>query len=365
MSSDPLTQLKKLGALRDAGVVTEDEFQLKKKQLLDAVGIDVVPAPLPAASMPTFVAPGRIEAKQAANVQLAVAGRITWNDVDYHEREAARHKTAIAELEQHQRAVIARQSKVRPQLTLVALLTKARAFVDLNGTARAGIAAITVTLVAATTIGVAELFAKSALWLTISGVFGFGLGIMSAIVIFWYPSDDEMRTFGARLSAELTTLGHTSEQLTETLRQAKLARDLATSKAAQLRAVLESRVHELLTRDWRMFRGGDFENFLGEVFTELGYLVAMTGKSGDQGVDLIVSRDGVRVAVQAKGYADSVSNSAVQEAHTGMAFHSCSRCVVITNSAFTPAAKELAARVGCALIDGSMIPQLINGGIHI
>jgi HJR/Mrr/RecB family endonuclease len=50
-----------------------------------------------------------------------------------------------------------------------------------------------------------------------------------------------------------------------------------------------------------------------EVFTELQYLVERTGKAGDQGVDLLLRRDVRRIAVQVKGYVDSVSNTAIQE----------------------------------------------------
>ena len=109
-----------------------------------------------------------------------------------------------------------------------------------------------------------------------------------------------------------------------------------------------------------------FEQFLASVFIEWGYQVETTKVTGDQGVDLIVSKNGSKVAVQAKGYPGStVGNSAVQEAHTGMKFYGCHRSVVITNSTFTSAARKLAQGVECALIDHDMIPLLIEGKISV
>jgi hypothetical protein len=128
--------------------------------------------------------------------------------------------------------------------------------------------------------------------------------------------------------------------------------------------VFQSRINCLRSTDWRALQGIPFENFLVEVFREWGYLVETTKTSGDQGVDLIVSKEDVRIAIQAKGYVSStVGNSAVQEAHTGMTYYQCQQCAVITNSTFTAHARDLAARVGCILIDRTRIPGLIEGQV--
>jgi HJR/Mrr/RecB family endonuclease len=122
----------------------------------------------------------------------------------------------------------------------------------------------------------------------------------------------------------------------------------------------------LLNADIASMSGNDFENYLAAIFRYRGYQVEQTGQSGDQGVDLIVSLGaGPRVAVQAKCYGGSVSNKAVQEAYTGMAFYRCRGCVVVTSSYFTAGAREVAAATGCLLIDRSQIRDLIRGRIAI
>lgn len=135
----------------------------------------------------------------------------------------------------------------------------------------------------------------------------------------------------------------------------------AKRKYEWYREIHQSKKSQLLLRDWRSLRGIPFEDFLQEVFEDQGYSVQTTRTSGDQGVDLIVTIDGRRVAIQSKGYESNVGNASVQEVYAGMQYYHCDACAVITNSHFTPAAIDLARATGCQLIDGSDIPKLIRG----
>ena len=49
---------------------------------------------------------------------------------------------------------------------------------------------------------------------------------------------------------------------------------------------------------------------------QLDFRVTMTKASGDQGIDLIAEKNDLKIGVQAKGYAESVGNAAIQQAHT-------------------------------------------------
>jgi restriction system protein len=133
----------------------------------------------------------------------------------------------------------------------------------------------------------------------------------------------------------------------------------------QLKSWLESKKYRLLHANWVAMRGSEFEAFLRDVFEALGYCVQPTKAGGDHGVDLIITRDGKRIAVQAKGWEKNVGNHAVMEVHAGMTFYSCHICVVITNSSFTRQAKELAASVSCLLLRRDDIPNLILGRISL
>jgi HJR/Mrr/RecB family endonuclease len=154
-------------------------------------------------------------------------------------------------------------------------------------------------------------------------------------------------------------------QLEQARQHYVLGQRLADAKQAldELVALLNSARYQLIHTQWRLLRGVDFENFLHRVFETLGYQVQPTKASTDQGADLIVSGKGILLAVQAKGYEKSVGNHSVMEVTAGMQFYRCNSCAVITNSGFTRAARRLAHATGCQLVDGSQIPDLIEGRI--
>jgi HJR/Mrr/RecB family endonuclease len=147
------------------------------------------------------------------------------------------------------------------------------------------------------------------------------------------------------------------------IRRAKEKYEAARVRHQELTRLLRSRRYQLIHTDWRSLRGVAFENFLGNVFEELGYSVEKTKTTGDQGVDLILTGKGRRMAVQAKGYKESVGNGSVQEVYAGMTFYKCDECVAVTNSYFTVGAIDLARSVGCQLIDATRMPDLIDGQV--
>jgi hypothetical protein len=122
---------------------------------------------------------------------------------------------------------------------------------------------------------------------------------------------------------------------------------------------------DLYRQNWKAMRDVEFEQFLEKVFLALGYSVETTAVTGDQGVDLLVSKNGVRVAIQVKGYHSSVSNGAIQEAFAGMAHYKCHACAVITNSRFTSSAVALAKSTNCRLIDEECFRDFVMGRIEV
>lgn len=107
--------------------------------------------------------------------------------------------------------------------------------------------------------------------------------------------------------------------------------------------------------------GYKFEEFMKQVYEQLGYSVCQTPLSGDQGADLILtSKRRKRIAVQVKRYSGKVSNSAVQEVVAAKGFYKCAEGIVVTNSYFTESAKELAKANFIDLVDRNKLEKLIN-----
>ena len=98
-------------------------------------------------------------------------------------------------------------------------------------------------------------------------------------------------------------------------------------------------------------KGKEFEDYLRVLFLERDYHVQMTPATGDYGADLILSKGGRRIVVQAKRYKKNVGLKAVQEVSTAKLHYKADECWVVTNSGYTEPAKKLAASNGVKLVD--------------
>jgi restriction system protein len=105
--------------------------------------------------------------------------------------------------------------------------------------------------------------------------------------------------------------------------------------------------------------GIQFEHYLAELYLTKGYAAEVTSASGDYGGDLLLSKDGKKVVVQAKRYSKSVGIKAVQEVIGAKAYYSGDDAWVVSNSFFTKAAKELANKSKVTLIDREQLIDLI------
>jgi restriction system protein len=101
--------------------------------------------------------------------------------------------------------------------------------------------------------------------------------------------------------------------------------------------------------------GKTFEVFLTTLFRRLGYGVDHTGRRGDYGADLVVTKDGRRVAVQAKRWSKTVGVKAVQEAVAAKGMYRCADALVVANRAFTPQARTLARANDVTLWDRDVL----------
>jgi len=131
------------------------------------------------------------------------------------------------------------------------------------------------------------------------------------------------------------------------IRRAKLS----TPKAQDLFAALQN---------VRAMSGSQFEHFVAALMRGLGYRAQVLGGSGDQGVDVIATGQGERIAIQCKQYAKPVSNKPVQEVFAGAKHHGCTKAWVVAPMGFTKGAFTLARSVGVDLYDLSALREWIR-----
>jgi len=90
--------------------------------------------------------------------------------------------------------------------------------------------------------------------------------------------------------------------------------------------------------------GFAFERWAIAMFQADGHACVNVRDRGDFGVDLIAHVDDVPVGVQTKRYEGNVGNAAVQQALAGCDYYGCAVAAVVTQSRFTPAARQQAGR---------------------
>jgi HJR/Mrr/RecB family endonuclease len=115
-----------------------------------------------------------------------------------------------------------------------------------------------------------------------------------------------------------------------------------------------------MNRERDVRSGGEFEEYLTNLFQALGYKAENTKISGDQGIDVLVARNGKKYGIQAKYYSQPVGNSAVQEVIAGREYFNLSKGIVITNASFTKSAQDLAEKTHIRLIDGEELEKIIR-----
>ena len=113
--------------------------------------------------------------------------------------------------------------------------------------------------------------------------------------------------------------------------------------------------------DGSIVSGIDFERWCKQALQHQGWRIEETPASGDQGVDLLGTYQGARVAIQCKHYSRTLGNGAVQEIIAGKLFYGASLGVVVSSGAlYSPSAKKLADAAGVLLLSGNEIFEINN-----
>jgi hypothetical protein len=106
--------------------------------------------------------------------------------------------------------------------------------------------------------------------------------------------------------------------------------------------------------------GFEFEKYVGRLFQEFDFSTTVTKQSGDFGCDVILEKNGDRIAVQVKRSTSTVSLKAVQEIVASLKKYDARIGVVITNAKFSKSAKQLAKSNDVVMINGNALLRLID-----
>lgn len=112
--------------------------------------------------------------------------------------------------------------------------------------------------------------------------------------------------------------------------------------------------------DIDIMTGLEFEKFIDLLFKKIGYLTEITKQSGDQGIDIVASKNNIKIGIQTKCYTNTVGNSAIQEVTAGKEYYNCNKVIVITNNYFTKSAIELANINNVILWDRNILKEKLK-----
>jgi HJR/Mrr/RecB family endonuclease len=105
-----------------------------------------------------------------------------------------------------------------------------------------------------------------------------------------------------------------------------------------------------------------FEHYTANLFHKQGYTARVTVSSGDDGVDIVLRKDGVRAVAQCKRYAESkpVVSEEMQRFIGSMRIYRVSKGYFVATTRFTAAAVRLAHAHGVEIIDAVRLATMIR-----
>jgi len=117
-----------------------------------------------------------------------------------------------------------------------------------------------------------------------------------------------------------------------------------------------------LTSDFMDRSPREFEEFISELFTKMGYSTSLTTQSKDFGADIVAKKDGETTVVQVKRYklGNVVGVNDVNQVLGSMHLYDADRAVVVTTSNFTLDAKKLARTAPVELWNRAKLYKMIQ-----
>lgn len=103
----------------------------------------------------------------------------------------------------------------------------------------------------------------------------------------------------------------------------------------------------------------DFEQYIGELFNHLGYIVEVTPYSNDKGLDIIMYKDNVKYGVQCKRYKGSVGSPEIQTFIGALSHAEADKGFFVTTGMFSFEAEKMANKHPIQLINKIDLAKLI------
>ncbi len=117
--------------------------------------------------------------------------------------------------------------------------------------------------------------------------------------------------------------------------KAEVLRHRRQLTSAQLKAAQNSSF-------WKRLSGIEFEENLAALLTEAGFRVKHVGGKGDEGADLIITGERVKIVVQCKAFSKPVGPGPVRDLYGALMHHEANEAWLVSLEGFSDAAVSFA-----------------------
>ena len=118
-------------------------------------------------------------------------------------------------------------------------------------------------------------------------------------------------------------------------------------------------------KEWERYLLGlehwEFENFVADLFSKLGYKTQVIGGSYDEGIDIIAERDGAKHYIQCKHYHGTIGPDKIRDFYGAVnAKYSNEKAFFVTTSYFSEETSRFSKDKNIELIDRAKLIKLIR-----
>ena len=104
-----------------------------------------------------------------------------------------------------------------------------------------------------------------------------------------------------------------------------------------------------------------FEDYVAKLYTNMGYSVKQTKRTGDGGKDIVATKNGQTYFVECKRYSDPINVHKMRDFVGACVLGGKDvKGIYVTTSSFTNDAKSAANRIGIQMIDGNKLMSMIR-----
>lgn len=113
--------------------------------------------------------------------------------------------------------------------------------------------------------------------------------------------------------------------------------------------------------DWKKLDGREFEKVVATIYRNLGFKTKITGKSGDRGIDVVVTKEGKKYFIQCKKM-DIVPPKFIREFYGSIVdkLQDGEKGIFVTTGEFTQEGREFAKDKPIELIEGLKLEKLTS-----